>query len=167
MKELIESSFRESDFFIRWGGEEFLIVTRFIDRTEIELMVERFRQAVAKHDFTLTENQSIQCTCSIGFAAYPFSPEQPKLLNWEQVIDVADTALYAAKEKQRNAWVGLMAASNLTTNSERGLNGKNDYIVANQSFLEAIKDNTNQLLNDNTLSCVSSIKATDIKELFN
>jgi hypothetical protein len=42
----------------------------------------------------------------------------PGALNWMQVVDIADLALYAAKKSSRNAWVGLMAADTPTSPAE-------------------------------------------------
>ena len=38
-------------------------------------------------------------------------------LSWEAVVNLADRCLYAAKHSGRNAWVGLLAAENLETES--------------------------------------------------
>jgi diguanylate cyclase (GGDEF)-like protein len=105
---------RESDCVVRWGGEEFLIVSRFSNRDEAPLMAERIRHHIAQFTFELTDGHKLNKTCSIGYACYPFLREHPMALSWEQVIDTADRALYAAKKSGRNRSVGLMASENLS-----------------------------------------------------
>jgi len=100
---------RESDCVIRWGGEEFIIVSRFANHDEAPLMAERIRKAIESHPFKLIDETVLHKTCSIGFASFPFLPDHPMELSWEQVIDVADHALYAAKKSGRNRSVGLAA----------------------------------------------------------
>lgn len=100
---------RESDCIVRWGGEEFLIVSRFVDRDEASLMAERVRKSIEQHNFELPDGSSLKKTCSIGFASFPFVHDHPLSLSWEQVIDIADRALYAAKKSGRNISVGLAA----------------------------------------------------------
>jgi GGDEF domain-containing protein len=92
---------------IRWGGEEFLVVARFTDRDNAPELAERLRITVAQYDFDIGDNKAIKNTCSIGFACYPFSIKNTKVLDWSQVIDIADHCLYAAKRSSRYAWVGL------------------------------------------------------------
>jgi diguanylate cyclase (GGDEF)-like protein len=103
----LEDVLRDSDYLVRWGGEEFLIVARFCSREEAPEMAERIRQAVANFVFDLGNGQQLQKTCSIGYAAYPFYPQVPNTLTWEQVVDTADRALYAAKNAGRDCWVGI------------------------------------------------------------
>lgn len=103
---------RESDCIVRWGGEEFLIVSRFADREEASLMAERIRKNIEQHEFTLPDGSILKKTCSIGFASFPFLRDHPMTLSWEQVIDIADRALYAAKRSGRNLSVGLEANTN-------------------------------------------------------
>lgn len=108
---LLQKTLRDSDYLVRWGGEEFLVVARATGWREAAELVERLRVAVEKQDFRINANLKLQKTCSIGFAAYPFYPQQPTALNWEQVVDRADQALYIAKNSGRNCWVGLRGAT--------------------------------------------------------
>ena len=111
---LLTNVCRESDCVVRWGGEEFLIVSRFSNRDEAPLMAERIRNHIAQADFVVSEGEVLKKTCSIGYACYPFLCEHPLALSWEQVIDTADRALYAAKKSGRNRSVGLMASDKVS-----------------------------------------------------
>ncbi len=107
VRDILERACRRSDTVIRWGGDEFLVVGRYADRDAAELLSERIRQAVTDHTFDLGTGQSVNLTCSIGYAYYPFINSAATSLNWEQVVAVADRALYVAKNSGRNAWVGI------------------------------------------------------------
>jgi diguanylate cyclase (GGDEF)-like protein len=110
---------RESDCVVRWGGEEFLIVSRFADRDEAPLMAERIRNSIEQYNFTLPDGGILKKTCSMGYASFPFLPEQPATLSWEQVIDIADRALYAAKKSGRNRCVGIAANAKTIINNNK------------------------------------------------
>lgn len=112
IKLILEQVFRETDYLVRWGGEEFLVIARFTERSNAPELAERLRQAVEDHNFDIGENKILKKTCSIGFACYPFSTKDTKVLTWQQVVDVADHCMYAAKKSNRNAWVGLYAKTN-------------------------------------------------------
>jgi len=51
-------------------------------------------------------------TASVGFACFPFLKLQPDACSWEEVVALADHALYDAKHAGRNAgrnaWRGLV-----------------------------------------------------------
>lgn len=107
LSRLLEEVLRDSDYLVRWGGEEFLIVARFVSRAEAPEMAERVRQAVADYLFDIGNGMHLQKTASLGFAIYPFYQQNPDALGWEQVVNVADRALYAAKKAGRDCWVGI------------------------------------------------------------
>ena len=107
LSRLLEGELRESDYLVRWGGEEFLIVARFCQRDEGAEMAERIRLAVANYSFDIGDGIYLHKTCSLGLAAYPFYQDYPDELGWEQVVDIADRALYAAKKAGRDCWVGV------------------------------------------------------------
>jgi diguanylate cyclase (GGDEF)-like protein len=106
---ILREATRDSDTVIRWGGEEFLVLARNSSRSEGSIVAERIRTRMEAHTFELGDGESLHRTCSIGFAIFPFVSDQPEALPWEQVVNLADQSLYAAKRGGRNAWVGLVA----------------------------------------------------------
>ncbi len=122
---IINQEFRKSDLIVRWGGDEFLIVLKYTNQEQVRDLSGRLCQEVNKKHFNLGNNETARLTCSIGFACYPFLQAQPDLFTWEEVFDIADMALYAAKNSGRNAWVGLLSTDktkpgNLFLETEKG-----------------------------------------------
>ena len=110
VREILMRVCRTSDMLVRWGGDEFLIVGRQSDHLMGERLAERLRHAMTEHEFDLGGGNTTHLSCSIGFAMYPFVPSEPNLLNWEQVVHMADRGLYEAKGSGRNRYVGILAA---------------------------------------------------------
>jgi diguanylate cyclase (GGDEF)-like protein len=107
---------RETDYLIRWGGEEFLIVARATHAQDGPALAERLRQAIGAQPFDIGDAQPpIVRTCSIGFAGYPFHPQAPRLATWSEIARLADQALYVAKAEGRNRWVGLFSPDAVPT----------------------------------------------------
>jgi diguanylate cyclase (GGDEF)-like protein len=104
--DILKQCTRNSDLLVRWGGEEFLLVMPDMSRRDAREVVERIRQQVECFPF-IVNGQTVQCTCSIGFAPYPLVPGLQKDVTWEQVLELADSGLYMAKEVNRNTWIGL------------------------------------------------------------
>lgn len=109
LSSLLKRESRESDILVRWGGEEFLIVSRFTPREQAKDLAERLRQAVEKQKFEIENGKKINITCSIGIASYPFFSSHPSLLGWEDVKNIADKALYAVKNSGKNGWISIDA----------------------------------------------------------
>ena len=111
MARRISSAIRHSDVLVRWGGEEFLILSRYTDRTEAETLSARVLAAVSDTPFTLTNPNETTCrTCSIGWAAFPWFSEHPEIVNYEKVLNFADRALGEAKRAGKNRAVGSLPA---------------------------------------------------------
>lgn len=104
---LLVSVFRQSDYVIRWGGEEFLVVMRSANRQQGADYAERLRTIVENNIFTDANDHEYRITCSVGLAAYPGFKDDVAMMSYAQAIDIADSALYCAKNSGRNAWVGL------------------------------------------------------------
>jgi diguanylate cyclase (GGDEF)-like protein len=101
---------RSADTLARWGGEEFLVIGRFTHRGAASVSAERLRRAVESCTLDAGGGRTLQCTCSIGFASYPFLRRNPHALTWEQVVALADDGLHVAKSQGRNMWVGVFEA---------------------------------------------------------
>lgn len=86
---IISEILPEDAKYIRWGGEEFVILS--YDSTDNSLaLAEKLRSTIEEKEFEVPN-----VTISVGVAAYEGS-------NYELTIKHADEALYVAKEKGRN-----------------------------------------------------------------
>jgi diguanylate cyclase (GGDEF)-like protein len=109
----LEQQTRDSDLAVRWGGDEFLIVTRSFRRASGADYAERLRSAVEALGKKQADEGGPACTVSIGFAAFPFVPGAPDALTWEKTLELADHALRMTKERKRNSCTGLIAGADV------------------------------------------------------
>jgi len=112
--EILRVAFRPVDLIVRWGGDEFVVLCMDTDMAVAGSLAERVRASISKRIFRLGEGPVARTSCSIGFAPFPFIPEQPGLLDWEETLGIADVALYEAK-RERNTWVGWSGTDKLAT----------------------------------------------------
>lgn len=109
MTRRIQSAIRMSDVLVRWGGEEFLVVSRYTERSEATTLASRILHMVGNEPFQLKHaGTSVRRTCSIGWAAFPWFCAAPDAVAYEAVVELADQALYAAKQAGRNRAVGML-----------------------------------------------------------
>jgi diguanylate cyclase (GGDEF)-like protein len=107
----INSAARLSDAVIRWGGEEFLLLSRYTDRKEAHILANRVLDSIGSESYRVEGTKTVlRITSSIGWAAFPWKELEPKLVSHEQVLVLADSALYQAKGSGRNLAVGLLPA---------------------------------------------------------
>ncbi len=101
---------RDSDRLIRWGGEEFLLISRDADRTRGEVLAGRVMQSVGSEPFDLGGGQKVRRTCSVGWAPFPWYPDSTRTFAFTEVLKLADRAMYLAKQSGRNRSVGVLPA---------------------------------------------------------
>jgi diguanylate cyclase (GGDEF)-like protein len=80
------------DVLIRWGGEEFLMIVSIKDKNTLLNVLEKYRDAIEKHNFPIVG----KITCSIGASIYNNSK------SIKDTIKESDVALYEAKTSGRN-----------------------------------------------------------------
>ncbi len=111
----IAAVIRSSDVLVRWGGDEFLIVSRFADRREAEVFALRVLIAVGASDIAVQgDGVAVRQTCSIGWAAFPWHPDDPKAVPIEAVLSLADRGAYEAKAAGRNRAIGVLPAKDIS-----------------------------------------------------
>jgi diguanylate cyclase (GGDEF)-like protein len=89
---------REQDIVCRYGGEEFAVILPMTGEAEAQAIAERLRLAIASHQGRYN-GLRIDVTCSFGVADIHQIP--PSL------VELADQALYAAKQSGRNKVSGI------------------------------------------------------------
>jgi len=105
----INCAARLSDTVIRWGGEEFLLLSRYTDRKEAHILANRILDSVGSKPYRPEGSKTdLRVTCSVGWAVFPWTDFDPKVVSHEQVLVLADFALYQAKGTGRNRSVGLL-----------------------------------------------------------
>lgn len=88
---------REYDLLARYGGEEFVVVLPETSPTEAETVAQRLLQGIRRLTFSDTL-AGTAVTVSIGVTSHNGDP----VINAEEILSRADTALYRAKQSGRN-----------------------------------------------------------------
>lgn len=93
--EILRSNTRNSDIVARWGGEEFAVILPQTDVEKAYKIADRIRMIVEDHVFSYG---TVTCkfTVSMGIA----STKDAAGVDVEQLIKMADEALYRAKERK-------------------------------------------------------------------
>jgi diguanylate cyclase (GGDEF)-like protein len=114
VSERLSTVVRKSDVLVRWGGEEFLIMSRSADPSGTPAFCSRILEVMASEPFHLGHGISVRKTCSVGWAPFPWCREAYEAICAEEAIELADTALYRAKAWGRNQGVGILPGAGAT-----------------------------------------------------
>lgn len=88
--DIVKMNMRKEDRFIRWGGEEFILLMPNTTKDQAAIFIDDIRKQVADY-----KNGVCPVTISAGISQYDG-------LNYKTAIDRADQALYKAKDSGRN-----------------------------------------------------------------
>jgi diguanylate cyclase (GGDEF)-like protein len=96
LADILRSSTSPRDVVARFGGEEFCIVLKNINRYSALDILERIRTEVEEYSFAIDKEQYIKFTISIGAVVHNDEDDL------EETINEADMCLYKAKNSGRN-----------------------------------------------------------------
>jgi diguanylate cyclase (GGDEF)-like protein len=99
LAKILQQTTRETDLIGRWGGEEFLIILPETNAAMAYRIAEKLRTAIAAEPFSTVDH----ITGSFGLA------EAQEQQSPRQLLQIADEALYRAKEKGRNCVMSAAA----------------------------------------------------------
>ena len=88
---ILKKTFRKSDCLGRWGGEEFIVVLPHTNYEDGLKLAEKVRKTIENYSF-----KNVKITISIGIGEFKNKKE------FEQALNLADEALYKAKNNGRN-----------------------------------------------------------------
>ena len=94
--QLVNIHIREVDIFARWGGEEFMIISR-TNIYQSEMFAEKLRKTIENYSF----KHITSLTCSFGITQYRKDDTK------ESIIKRCDNMLYSAKKAGRNCVVSI------------------------------------------------------------
>ncbi len=97
---ILLENLRSIDYLGRYGGDEFVIILPETNLLAARQIAERIRLKVEKHSIQ-SGDQVLQCSISLGLACITSASNVPSL-NFDSAVQLADKALYAAKEAGRN-----------------------------------------------------------------
>jgi len=135
----INKTIRDTDLFVRWGGEEFLLVARLEQADGQQILAERIKQAISEKPYEICNNKSIDLTCTIGSVIYPCLQNSQEDVSWNKLVLLADHALYYGKHKQRDCWVCIQSISNrenmdIVLSQDLGLSIESQKVVVSSSI---------------------------------
>lgn len=95
--DIAKTSLRESDILFRYGGEEFVAVLPKASAGDLQNIAERLRYTIESYSLAV-DTIMVQVTVSIGIAILA----NRNVENEDLLIQMADKALYEAKDSGRN-----------------------------------------------------------------
>lgn len=97
LAQIMKSQLRKHDVFVRWGGDEFVLLLPDTGIEQARMLIERVRASIQEKQF----ETDIAVTCSFGIAA------MKEGLSFEQLMLKADEFMYNAKKQGKDA-IGIV-----------------------------------------------------------
>ncbi len=103
--DMLRSIVNTSQIAARWGGEEFLIVSPSTNLAELSQLTQDILIKCRAINIEISQEEHLILRCSLGYA---LTPSKAKHSCDEKTIQLADLALYEAKNNGRDCAVGFV-----------------------------------------------------------
>ncbi len=100
VSQLLRNTFRPVDDVCRWGGEEFMVYIRNAKELDVEKKLNKTRELIESKLFEY-HDESFNITASFGYSQIIHN-ENYSVENINEYVEMADNALYYAKQTGRN-----------------------------------------------------------------
>ena len=98
LSRIIKRCIRDVDIFARYGGEEFVVILPQTAAAEASLIGERIREQVERTIIDTGTPGKVKITVSVGVSSFPENGRSQ-----EELVSIADQALYRAKGSGKNS----------------------------------------------------------------
>ena len=95
--EVIYEKLRRSDYPVRYGGDEFVLLLPQTSKKNAHLVAQRVRTAINERHFLKSQGLTIKITASFGVATYPTDASTT-----QDLIRMTDQAMYRVKNSTRD-----------------------------------------------------------------
>jgi diguanylate cyclase (GGDEF)-like protein len=119
----------------RWGGEEFLVICPHLDTNKLQQVVEKILLHCRNLTIKISELETTGLRCSIGFA---IMPQQLPQFTWERTLQLADIALYDAKQDGRDCAIGYFLQPNFPKQWDLKNIIKQQKTIVNQDYINKL-----------------------------
>ena len=103
---------RDTDYLVRWGGDEFLVATRLKNRDEAGRAAARLLHTISSEPFVVETDlhqHTMHIDASLGFCVLPLHEDCDADAEPDRTLEIADRCLYLIKESGGAGWCGLTA----------------------------------------------------------
>ena len=101
--DVISASIRKSDFAARYGGEEFIVSMTGINSENAKRIA--FTMLEALRELNMPHSDSVAPYVTISIGCMICHPGQPGAVSMSKFIEMADSAMYMAKNQGRNRFI--------------------------------------------------------------
>jgi len=116
----LRGQLRSNDILARYGGEEFVAILPTASEKKGIEVAERMRKSVQRANLEMANGESLELTVSIGVSTFVVElAGTVEPIDKSVLIDVADKALYLAKESGRNQVVSGGTLSGVVVKKEQ------------------------------------------------
>lgn len=98
---ILKGNIRTADIAARFGGEEFVVLLPETTKESARVTAEKLRAAIEHHPFNSSDQTLIHVTASFG-VSFIKKTGKIKASAADQIIKMADEAMYQAKQAGRN-----------------------------------------------------------------